>query len=51
MPQMSSMDWLMLSLFFLLIYFLGVLMIYYLNFELKIEDKILYNNYNFKIIW
>nr|QTC30720.1 ATP synthase F0 subunit 8 [Psyttalia concolor] len=41
MPQMSSMDWLMLSFFFLFIYYLGILMTYFfMNFEIKINKKI-----------
>nr|QTC30733.1 ATP synthase F0 subunit 8 [Psyttalia humilis] len=51
MPQMSSMDWLMLSFFFLFIYYLGILMMYFfMNFEIKFNNKILEKKF-FMFFW
>nr|QTC30746.1 ATP synthase F0 subunit 8 [Psyttalia lounsburyi] len=51
MPQMSSMDWLMLSFFFLFIYYMAMLMTYFfMNFEIKVNNNIFKKKF-FIFIW
>lgn len=42
-PQISPIDWLILSLYFLIIYFLGLVMLYYI-LRNKIGNEINYYN-------
>nr|AHX97848.1 ATP synthase F0 subunit 8 [Phaenocarpa sp. QL-2014] len=47
MPQMSSMDWFMISIFFLFLYYLLFMLIYFfiLNNINKMSNKINFNNF------
>nr|YP_010600859.1 ATP synthase F0 subunit 8 [Binodoxys communis]WAL07390.1 ATP synthase F0 subunit 8 [Binodoxys communis] len=51
MPQMSSMDWLMLMMFFLFIFYLFMMMIYFLMSVYYTKVKFNLDMNYFKVKW
>nr|QWK41504.1 ATP synthase F0 subunit 8 [Fopius arisanus] len=53
MPQMSPMDWLMLSMFFLIVYFMSLILVYFLlifnNLGMNMYE--IKNKLSFNLIW
>nr|ACY09438.1 ATP synthase F0 subunit 8 [Diachasmimorpha longicaudata] len=50
MPQMSPMDWLILSFFLLLIYLLGLMYLYFM-IEVNLSNNYVFKKNNFIINW